>query len=68
MNTKEQALELQELLGDEFMVRPWVVDYTWDAITISKGGKEIRIFTRDLTQVVKPNGLWEYVESEAIPH
>lgn len=65
MNSKEYALELQSVLGDGFEVRGWVVDYTWDAVTIHRGDKEIRIFTRDLTQITKPNGLSEYVETIA---
>lgn len=55
MTVKETALELQELLGSEFKVRAWVVDYTWDAITISKGDKEMRIYPRDIHMTEKAN-------------
>lgn len=61
---KKLALELQELLGDEFEVTAWVVDYKWDKITISKGDKEIDLFLTNLTQITRPNGISEYVESK----
>ncbi len=65
---KQLADELQSFLGDEYRVCPWLVDYTWDAITVAKGNKEVRIFTRDLTQITRPDGLCEYVETETIPN
>lgn len=61
---KELALQLQDLLGPECMVRAWLVDYAHPAISIRKGDKEMRIFTKHLVRVQRSNGLYEYTDKE----
>lgn len=46
--------ELQELLGNEFKVRSFASDFTWDKITITKGDKHVSMTVRSLTPIPHP--------------
>jgi hypothetical protein len=61
--TREIANQLHEFVGDGVKVYSALIDYQWDCIILQKGDKQVRIFTRNLMQIMRPDGISEYVET-----